>query len=175
MVLTGLIGTLSIAWTAHYPCQLQSIFFPGLPSCGSFKPRTDWAVIAALWAGIAAINDLAFGVLAFLAIRNLRMASRRTKLTAGILCSLGCIGGVAACIRLGILTSKLPEISVLGQALLVSLWSVIEPGLAITAAAVSALRPLWVKLRDSDREPTGRRSSSTRMLQREPRVHHSFV
>ncbi|KUI71181.1 hypothetical protein VM1G_06833 [Cytospora mali] len=169
MVLPGLLGILNIAWTAHFPCQLQSVFFAGLPSCPSFKPRTDWAVVAGVWAGVSAITDLMFGVLAFLAVRNLQMA-RRTKITAAALCSLGCVGGVAACVRLAFLIAVVPGISVLGQALQVSIWSVIEPGLAIMAAAVAALRPLWMKLRDPNWEPPGRPLSSGRSMRRTPEV-----
>lgn len=163
MVLPGLLGILNIAWTAHFPCQLQSVFFPGLPSCGAFRSRTDWAVVAALWAGVSAITDLMYGVLAFLAVRDLQMAWK-TKLTAAVLCSLGCVGGVAACVRLAFLIAQVPNMSVLGEALQVSIWSVIEPGLAITAAAVAALRPLWMKFRDPSWVPPGQPSSSRRTM-----------
>ncbi|ROW02752.1 hypothetical protein VSDG_01951 [Cytospora chrysosperma] len=163
MVLPGLLGILNIAWTAHFPCQLQSVFFPGLPSCGAFRSRTDWAVVAALWAGVSAITDLMYGVLAFLAVRDLHMAWK-TKVTAAVLCSLGCVGGVAACVRLAFLIAQVPGMSVLGEALQVSIWSVIEPGLAITAAAVAALRPLYMKLKDPSWVAPGQPSSSRRNM-----------
>ncbi|KAF4548171.1 Hypothetical protein D9617_31g064070 [Elsinoe fawcettii] len=153
MVVPGLLGILNIAWTAHFQCQLSSVFFAGLPSCPSFKPRTDWAVVAALWAGVSAITDLIYGVLAFMAIKSLRMPWR-TRITAALLCSLGCVGGFAACIRLAFLIASVPEMSVLGEALQVSIWSVIEPGLAIIAAAIAALRPLWMRMRDPHWRPT---------------------
>lgn len=166
MVLPGLLGILNIAWTARFPCQLQSVFFAGLPSCGAFRPRTDWAVVAALWAGVSAITDLMYGVLAFLAVRDLHMAWK-TKVTAAALCSLGCIGGVAACVRLAFLLAQVPGVSVLGEALQVSIWSVIEPGLAIMAAAVAALRPLWMKLKDPNYVPPGQQPSSSSRPMRE--------
>lgn len=128
MALPGLLGVLNIAWTARFPCQLQSVFFGGLPSCGAFRPRTDWTVVAALWAGISAITDLMYGVLAFLAVWDLQMAWK-TKVTAAALCSLGCVGGVVACVRLEFLIAQVPGVSVLGGAMQVSIWSVIEPWL----------------------------------------------
>ncbi|KAF2219785.1 hypothetical protein BDZ85DRAFT_322167 [Elsinoe ampelina] len=160
MVLPGLLGVLNIAWTSTYRCQLTSVFFAGLPSCPSFKARTDWAVVAAMWAGVSAITDLIYGVLAFMAIKSLRMPWR-TRITAALLCSLGCVGGVAAVIRLVFLIISVPNMSVLGEALQVSLWSVIEPGLAIIAAAIAALRPLWMKMKDPNWRPT-HYSSNTR-------------
>ncbi|KAF2151576.1 hypothetical protein K461DRAFT_294480 [Myriangium duriaei CBS 260.36] len=160
MVLPALLGILNIAWTARLPCQLESVFFAGLPSCGEFKSRTDWAVVAALWAGVSVITDIIYGVLAFLSITKLQMTFK-VKVTAALLCSLGCIGGVAACVRMYFLIAQVPHLSVLGEALHTAIWSVIEPGLAIVAASMAMLKPLWNRLRDPNWSLSGQGTRPT--------------
>lgn len=163
MVVPGLLGLVNIIWTALRPCELETVFFAGLPACGSdaFRARTGWTVVAGLWAAATAATDVAYGALAFAAVRGLQLPPR-ARAVATALCCLGCAGGVASCVRLAFLIAQVPGLSVLGGALHVSVWSVVEPGMAIAAAAVASLRPLWMRCRDPAWHPAGFRRRSDR-------------
>ncbi|PNS19436.1 hypothetical protein CAC42_7280 [Sphaceloma murrayae] len=148
IIVPSLLGVLNIAWTVAFPCQVQSLFFVGLPSCPHTSRRTDWIVVGALWGFVSAVTDLLYAGLSYQAIRKLQM-SRRDKIAAGFLCALGTVGGVASTVRLVFLVATFPRVSVLGEAIYTALWSVIEPGLGITAAAMASLRPLWRRVKEA--------------------------
>ncbi|PSK53141.1 hypothetical protein B9Z65_3341 [Elsinoe australis] len=156
VIVPTLVGILNVAWTAAFPCQVKTLFFAGLPACIDSTPRADWLIIGGVWSAFTAITDLLYGVLSFLAIRKLQM-SRRDKLSAAGLCALGTIGGVASVIRLCVLVIPFPTVSVLGEGIHTSIWSLIEPGVGITAAAMASLRPLVKKVRNA----TDRTSNKT--------------
>jgi len=141
IILSTVLGIMNIAWTAAFPCQVQSLFWVGLPSCQKEEFRIGWLVVTGLWSFATTITDIMYGVLSFLAMRNLQMA-RSTKITTIILCTLGSLGGLAAAVRLGLLFPALPGISLLGGSIHTTIWFIIEPGLGITAAAIATLRPL---------------------------------
>ena len=115
--------------------------------------------MTAVWSLLTAITDLMYGVLSVLAIRTLQMRWR-AKATTACLCALGSIGGLASIVRFVLLiVNDMPGISQLGASLLAAQWSIIEPGMGITAAALATLRPLIRKLNEGSTRPTG---SSTR-------------
>ncbi|KAJ9624889.1 hypothetical protein H2203_004839 [Taxawa tesnikishii (nom. ined.)] len=73
---------------------------------------------------------------------------RRAKISAGILLSFGCVGSVASVIRIAYLGGLSVDDHFFRHALDAGLWSVVEPGLGITAASLSALRPLFRSMKD---------------------------
>jgi hypothetical protein len=68
---------------------------------------------------------------------------RQTKISVGILLSMGCIGSIASIIRIAYLGGLTDGLKFFDHAIDAGLLSVVEPGLAITAASLSALRPLF--------------------------------
>lgn len=88
--------------------------------------------------------------------------SRRDKLSAAGLCALGTIGGVASVIRLCVLVIPFPTVSVLGEGIHTSIWSLIEPGVGITAAAMASLRPLVKKVRNATERTSNKTHSDYR-------------
>lgn len=159
MIVPSIFGVLNIIWTCLYACQVKAFFFIGLTECQGVGPNNAWLVIASIWSALTAITDLLYGVLSVLAIRQLRMRFQ-TKVTASILCAMGSIGGLASCVRFALLIdNNIPGVSQLGASILALQWSVIEPGLGITAAALATLRPLIRRLNDGSFKPAA--ASST--------------
>jgi len=103
-----------------------------------------------------------------MAIKSLQLP-QRTKVSACLLLAFGTVGGLASIIRIGIIIPQIPGTSTLGESIDPSIWTVIEPGLGITAASLATLRPLMRKLsgRDSTADepyprPTGSKATRTR-------------
>ncbi|KAF2157534.1 hypothetical protein K461DRAFT_273728 [Myriangium duriaei CBS 260.36] len=154
VVVPSIFGVLNIIWTAIYQCQVTSFFFIGLESCDGVGPNNVWLAITSTWAALTAITDLLYGVLSVLAIKSLQMRWR-AKVTAACLCALGSIGGIASCVRFVLLVfNNFPGVSQIGASILAAQWSVIEPGIGITAAAMATLRPLVRKLNEGSSRPT---------------------
>lgn len=156
VLIPTVFGVLNIIWTGLYPCQVSQFFFIGLATCESgLNTNSAWLAITAIWSALTAITDLLYGVLSVLAIRSLQMRWQ-AKVTAACLCALGSIGGIASCVRFVLLiVNDMPGISQLGASILAAQWSIIEPGIGITAAAMATLRPLVRKLNEGSSKPTG--------------------
>lgn len=141
-------GVLDIVWTIVYPCQLQMLFFVGLPTCQGQSIRVSWEVITAIWSFVTAMSDIIYAVLSVLALRKLQLPFK-TMIQGALLCGVGSIGGLASLVRLVLLVANWPGASLLGQCLHFTIWSVIEPGLGLTAAALATLRPLVHHIRET--------------------------
>ena len=86
--------------------------------------------------------DVVFATLPVLILWNSHMP-RRAKISAGVLLSMGCLGSIASIIRIAYLGGLSVDKEFFKHAIDAGLLSVVEPGLAITAASLSALRPLF--------------------------------
>ncbi|KAK6001916.1 hypothetical protein QM012_002406 [Aureobasidium pullulans] len=91
--------------------------------------------------------DVVFAGLPAIVLWN-SMMPRRAKISAGILLSMGCIGTVASIIRIAYLGGLVNGAKFFTHAVDAGLLSVVEPGLAITAASLSALRPLFLSMKE---------------------------
>lgn len=151
-VVTALFSLLNFIWSAMLPCQIQMQFFDGLPACPATVTRLDWEIITLVWSMSNAITDIVYAVLSVLAVKRLQLPLR-DKINGALLCGLGSIGGLASLIRFAQLLITWPGSSKLGEATMYSTWSIIEPGLGITAAAMATLRPLVKKLLQDVRSP----------------------
>jgi hypothetical protein len=89
-----------------------------------------------------AASDVVFATLPVFILWNSHMP-RRAKLSAGVLLSMGCLGSIASIIRIAYLGGLSVDTGFFKHAIDAGLLSVVEPGLAITAASGSALRPLF--------------------------------
>jgi hypothetical protein len=92
--------------------------------------------------GLNAVVDVIFATLPITILWNSHMP-RQTKISVGILLSMGCIGSIASIIRIAYLGGLTDGLKFFDHAIDAGLLSVVEPGLAITAASLSALRPLF--------------------------------
>lgn len=146
IVLTLILSVFELIWTLLYPCQLVMQFFKG-GNCAKDAMRVDWEIITAVWTLITVATDFTYGVLSILAIRRLQLPLK-TKIQGAILCGLGSIGGLASLVRFCFLIAKWPSASILGQSVIFTIWTILEPGLGITAAALATLRPLAKKIRE---------------------------
>lgn len=91
--------------------------------------------------------DVIFAALPAIVLWN-SMMPRRAKISAGVLLSMGCIGTVASIIRIAYLGGLVNGAKFFTHAVDAGLLSVVEPGLAITAASLSALRPLFLSMKE---------------------------
>ncbi|KAI5194974.1 hypothetical protein E4T38_09286 [Aureobasidium subglaciale] len=89
-----------------------------------------------------AAADVVFATLPVVILWNSHMP-RQAKVSVGILLSMGCLGSVASIIRMAYLGGLSVDAGFFKHAIDAGLLSVVEPGLAITAASLSALRPLF--------------------------------
>jgi len=155
VAVAAILGVLNIGFTLALPCQLWSQFFPGIPRCSAnFGQEAQWFASEIAWAVWTAFSDLVLASLSIMAVVSLQLP-RRAKVSACLLLVLGTIGGLASIIRIGVIIPAIPGTSTLGESIGSSIWTVIEPGLGITAASLATLRPLLRKL-------VGRGSSSDR-------------
>jgi len=106
---------------------------------------SDWCPIQNAFVDVSiaysAMNiftDVCFTLLAVLALWTAKL-DRTTKLTASVLLAVGSVGCVASIMRI-VIQTPLSDIRLAG--VLLSLWSVIEAGMCITAASLITLRPL---------------------------------
>ncbi|KEQ70495.1 hypothetical protein M436DRAFT_9767, partial [Aureobasidium namibiae CBS 147.97] len=86
--------------------------------------------------------DVVFATLPVIILWNSHMP-RQAKISAGFLLSMGCLGSIASIIRIAYLGGLSVGSGFFKHAIDAGLLSVVEPGLAITAASLSALRPLF--------------------------------
>lgn len=144
------LGLLNIGYTLARPCQLWTQFFPGIAKCSAdFGQEAQWFATEIAWAVWNAFSDLVLATLSIMAVVELQLP-RKTKVSACLLLAFGTIGGLASIIRIGILIPQMPGTSTLGESIDPSIWTVIEPGVGITAASLATLRPLVRRLAGRD-------------------------
>ncbi|KAF2156554.1 hypothetical protein K461DRAFT_288958 [Myriangium duriaei CBS 260.36] len=165
IVLPTLLGVANIIYTGFAACNLESLFFIGLNNCNGYAQSQGWLDIAEAWTVVSTFTDILYAVLAVLAIVNMKM-QRKNKITAAVLCALGSVGCVASCVRLAFFVVDFPVYSVLGESMMETMWTLIEPGLGIIAACLATLRPLFKALA----EHTARAHSSARANSIAPRL-----
>jgi hypothetical protein len=115
-----------------------------LSNASKGKCITNKAVMPLVYisATFNAACDVVFATLPIVVLWNSHMP-RRAKISAGFLLSMGCLGSIASIIRIAYLGGLSVDKGFFKHAIDAGLLSVVEPGLAITAASLSALRPLF--------------------------------
>ncbi|KAL5349218.1 hypothetical protein ACLOAV_005506 [Pseudogymnoascus australis] len=135
----------------------------GHPGGGSCHTR---AVIKAAYAHAAnvCLGDLTLAILPLFIVWNMTL-HRRTKISVAVLLAFGSIASVATIARFPYL-GHLNDAEDLPYAITdITIWAVVEVGMAIIASAIPTLRPLMGKVRilglsSGSRESQGRRGSS---------------
>lgn len=109
-------------------------------------------------------TDWIFAILPLMTLYKLNMP-KVTKIWACVLLALGAIGSVASLVRLKYIGGLVPGPEFFKTSNALAVWSVIEPGLGITAVSLATLRPMFKRCLESARNttatPTGR--SGTRL------------
>jgi len=86
--------------------------------------------------------DWTLGILPIFLVWNLAMTPR-TKMTVALILALGAIGSAATIIRIPYISQLTETTDFLYTTTDVAIWSTVEPGIGITAAAIATLRPLF--------------------------------
>ncbi|EHK99995.1 hypothetical protein M7I_4078 [Glarea lozoyensis 74030] len=90
---------------------------------------------------ISAVSDWTLGIIPVFFLWNLEM-NPRTKISVGIILSLGAIGSTATIVRIPYI-KQLAQSDFLWSTTDVAIWSTVEPGIGLTASAMATLRPLF--------------------------------
>jgi hypothetical protein len=116
------------------------------------------------------INALSDFILATLPITLIRKACMPfpAKLSAGGILLLGCVGSAVSVVRLAYIRGMTYNIDFFEVGVNITLWSIIEAGLCITAASLATLRPLFRCCID-----TTRRSMTADSEWGGDKIHHS--
>lgn len=98
----------------------------------------------------ALINACTDWVLAIMPVYILVKATMpvRVKISAGVVLLLGCTSSVISLIRIRYMKGLLPGPNFFNTSIDLCIWSIIECGLGISAAAAATLRPLFRSLRE---------------------------
>ena len=146
-------------WTIYCTVAVSTIyggyyFFGSIFQCGdptkflehqlAGKCVSNDALLAVnITAGV--INAVTDWILALLPIFVLRKANmpRPAKISAGCILLLGSLGSVVSCVRLVYVKSLQSNDQFFDNAALIMIWSIIEPGVGITCAALATLRPFF--------------------------------
>lgn len=108
---------------------------------------------------ISALSDWTLGILPIFLVWDLAM-NPRTKVSVALILALGAVGSTATIIRIPFI-KQLTQGDFLYSTTDVAIWSTVEPGIGITAAAMATLRPLFrtflsrSKLFGSSTNPSG--------------------
>lgn len=119
-----------------FSCALLTYFSANAGECSTEK---TYAGVSTSWSVLNAVTDLLFSLISVLAIWSVNLPAS-AKVWAGGLLVLGTIGGIASCIRLGVILD--PDDNRIQRGLISGRWTIIEIGVGIAAASSAALRPL---------------------------------
>jgi hypothetical protein len=106
-----------------------------------------------------ALMDLMFAVLPTTILWNSQMPIKR-KISCCILLSMGGLSCVASIIRIGLLSGVDDQAHFFDNAINTALVSIVEPGLAITAASLGTLRPLFQAVAEKTSLPSWQSSGT---------------
>lgn len=88
-----------------------------------------------------AVTDLIYAILPIFIIRESKLPPI-AKISSCLLLALGTVGGIASVVRLKYIKGLQPGPDFFNSSVNIAIWSLIEPGLGITAASLATLRPL---------------------------------
>ncbi|KAK4575022.1 hypothetical protein LTR86_000872 [Recurvomyces mirabilis] len=126
-----------------------TIFQCGLPTDFLLKELEEKCVSkAVLWpvlftaSLINAISDWTLAVLPILVLSKSKMVLP-AKISAGCLISLGALGSICSVVRLVFVSGFMPGPHFFWTSVTLSIWSILECGLCISAASLATLRPMF--------------------------------
>lgn len=89
-----------------------------------------------------ALTDITLAIMPIFILRKAQMPMA-AKISAGGILALGGVGAIISLVRLKYIGGLAPGPDFFVNAIDISIWSVIEPGIGITAASLATLRPLF--------------------------------
>lgn len=109
------------------------------------KKCIDFSIFTSVSIAHGVANALADWVFALLPISVLwqSMLTRPAKISACLVVALAILGSVASCVRTAYIPGLAPTKNFYATSTDAMIWTVVEPGLGITAACLACLRPLF--------------------------------
>ncbi|KAM0713434.1 hypothetical protein Q7P37_010396 [Cladosporium fusiforme] len=132
--------------------------------------RYDHFIVSMLAGVVNAVSDV---ILALLPISVVYKASmpRPAKISAGMILLLGCIGSAVSIVRLTYIHGLLLSDRFFEVGVDITIWSVIETGICITAASLATLRPLCASCLHSNRRLNSNDSHTQPMVSIDEIIH----
>ncbi|PWY63031.1 integral membrane protein, partial [Aspergillus heteromorphus CBS 117.55] len=150
MACTVVVG-LTFMFLLLFQCQPVAYFWTRASFDGTVAGRClNIEVIIAMtytYSAVAAVCDLAVGVLPVVIVRKLQMPWRR-KVAAVGLCSIACIASSAVIVRMPFVHT-FADYDFLYNTYEIAVWSNVEVGVGIVAGSLATLHPLLKHLRSS--------------------------
>ncbi|KAL6703051.1 hypothetical protein ACN47E_010258 [Coniothyrium glycines] len=139
-ILAAVVGTVFF-FISLFQCNPIEHFWTRLIGTNGTCMKIDVIItLTYIYGSVAAITDVALGLLVFALIWNLKVG-RRTKLLISPVLAMTCIASYAAIVRMPYIKNfKQPDF--LFATVDISLWSTIEAGVSVFAANLATLRPL---------------------------------
>jgi hypothetical protein len=147
------------------------------PQTGTCVSHTVLADVTYAHAGISAATDLVLGLLPLTFIYGMSLTPR-TKLSIFFILSLGFFASTATIVRIVYIDSLTQTTDYTWEGINLAKWSLVEPAIGITAAAIATLRPLfanflaphWLGLRVVSPARSRHRGESSKPLNRPSRA-----
>ncbi|KAL2127575.1 hypothetical protein VTI74DRAFT_10463 [Chaetomium olivicolor] len=136
-----LISCLTFFFACIFQCWPVSYFWDKYSQTGTCIPDDVVIALGILFSAINIIADFTFALLPAWLVHGLNM-KRKTKVAVSLLMGLGCIASTAVVIRLPYMRF-IASSDFLYATVDVAIWSSVEQGLAITAAGLATLQPLF--------------------------------
>lgn len=159
MISSTILG-LSYTPLGYFTCAQLKVF-AGDKSCPVGIQRTSF-VLFVLFSLVNIIGDFGLCLLGCAALWHIPQ-SRLTKLMAGLLLCIGCLGGVASIVRLSLYIAPTTQDKWSQELSWLLRWMVIEVGCSVLAANLVLVKPLFQTTRTED-GPIGTPDSNTRIL-----------
>ncbi|CCU79798.1 unnamed protein product [Blumeria hordei] len=143
----AIVSILSIIYISFtiFQCQPVNYFWrqhEANPPLGTCQTRRHVVNLTYAHAAMNCATDWIFGILPFLFIRKLNL-SPRIKLSVVLILSLGFFASIATIIRIIYLSLLGGSSGYTWESINLIKWSIIEPSVSLTAAALATMRPLF--------------------------------
>ncbi|KAL7928929.1 GPCR, PTH11-type [Trichoderma chlorosporum] len=149
MALIGILATLL------YCHPVPAYWNPLLGTCGDFMivVRIGYA-----WTAVGIVTDWTCAILPYFIVRNLQMSSRH-KMIVMLILGLGALASTATIVRAPYLQYYLATKDRLYWSGYITLWCLLESGIALIAACLPALRVLVRRFADASKNRSANKSS----------------
>ncbi|KAL6786508.1 GPCR, PTH11-type [Trichoderma sp. SZMC 28012] len=155
LFVASIMSIIGILATLLYCHPVPAYWNPLLGTCGDFMivVRIGYA-----WTAVGIVTDWTCAILPYFIVRNLQMSSRQ-KMIVMLVLGLGALASTATIVRAPYLKYYLATEDRLYWSGYITLWCLLESGIALIAACLPALRILVRKYIDSSKNRSGNKSN----------------
>ncbi|KAL7787060.1 GPCR, PTH11-type [Trichoderma ceciliae] len=145
LFMASIMAIVGILASLLYCHPVPAYWNPLLGSCGNFMVVVR---IGYVWTAVGIVTDLTCAILPYFIVRNLQMSSRN-KMIVMLILGLGALASTATIVRAPYLKYYLYTVDRLYWNGYITLWCLLESGIALIAACLPALRLFVRKYADA--------------------------